>query len=191
MCKLVSKFEILLAAIVLIGTFTAEPVIAKEEVRYTKFNIHTQTKDGILHKASYANYTNPGTGHVVIPAGSEILVTDKSRKSFTFTFDNGNKKGIYEFHQPRMGMSLDEYLDKISSVEPTSLSGLSELDRKGISEGKAIVGMTRYGVMVALGYPATHRTPSLDASTWVYWTNRFGTIAVEFDDDGKVARILD
>lgn len=173
----------------LFGILTSQPVLAKDQIRFTKVNIHTQSKDGKTHKASYANYTNPGAGHVIISAGSEITISKKGRKGFTFTFENGNKKGLFEFHQPRMGMSLDEYLDWISSVEPTSLAGLSELDRKGVAKGKAMVGMTRDGVMAALGYPATHRTPSLDAQTWIYWTNRFGTIAVNFGADGKVASV--
>ena len=70
----------------------AQPVFAKDEVRYTlKYNVHTQSKNGKTYKPSYANYTNPGQGHVIIPAGSEILIVDKSRKSFTFKVDNVSK----------------------------------------------------------------------------------------------------
>lgn len=167
-----------------------QPAFAGGEVRYTKYNIHSQTKDGKKHKASYANYTRPGAGHVIIPAGSEITVTKKKRKAFYFTFDGG-KKVVFEFHQPRMGMKVSEYVDIITSPEPTSLKGLSKLDRKGVAEGNALVGMTRNGVMAALGYPATHRTPALDSTTWVYWTNRFGTVAIDFGSDGKVVSVTD
>lgn len=173
-------------ALVVLMAFSAQTALAKGEVRFTKYNIHTQTKDSRTYKASYANYTNPGVGHLIIPAGSEILLTKTKRKSFTFTFDNGSKKGVFEYHQPRMGMSVQEYLDKITSSAPISLSGLSKLDKKGVAAGKALVGMSRDGVMAALGYPATHRTPSLDVSTWVYWSNRFKTVAVQFNDSGKV-----
>jgi len=166
-----------------------QPVFAADEVRYTKVNIHTQSKNAGTARASYANYTDPGAGHVIVPAGTKIVVTDKSRKSFTFTYEDGKNEVLFEFHQPRMGMSLDEYLDKITSAEPVSLSGLSELDRKGVAEGKAKLGMSRDGVMTALGYPATHKTPSLEAKTWIYWTNRFRSIAVEFDDKGKVKTV--
>lgn len=86
-------------------------------------------------------------------------------------------------------MSVDEYIDLITSTEPTSLKGLSKLDKKGVAEGKAIKGMTRKGVMAALGYPATHRTPSPDSDTWVYWTNRYGTVAIEFGSGDTVVNI--
>ncbi len=96
----------------------------------------------------------------------------------------------FEFHETRMGMKTQEYLDKITSPRPVSYARLSNLDRKGIAEGKAFVGMSREGVMAALGYPAVHRTPSLDSPTYIYWTNRFGTMAVNFDAKGKVASII-
>jgi len=163
--------------------------MAKEEVRYTKFNIHTQSKDGKKYKASYANYTDPGEGHVVIAAGTKILITKKSRKGFTFTCDNPTKKVDYEFHNKRMDMSLDEYLEKITSVEPVSFGGLSTIDKKGVADGQARKGMSRKGVMTALGYPAAHRTPSIDSDSWTYWTNRFKTIVVEFDAKGLVAEV--
>jgi len=171
--------------------WVAQPVFAKDEVRYTKYNVHTQSKNGKTYKASYANYTNPGQGHVIIPAGSEILIVDKSRKSFTFKFDNDSKKVVYEFHKSRMGMSLDEYIDKVTSTQPVSFDNLSGQDKKGVADGKAYQGMTREGVMVALGYPATHRTPTLEATTWIYWTNRFGTFAVDFGPDGLVSVMRD
>ena len=31
--------------------------------------------------------------------------------------------------------------------------------------------------------------PSLEGDTWIYWRNRFKTMAVEFDNDGKVKNI--
>ena len=182
------KYLFILGLLLMCALFAA-PAFAADEIRYNNYNIHVQSKDGVKGNASYANYTNPGEGHVVIPPGTELTITDKSRKSFTFTYDTGQKTVKYEFHQPRMAMSLDEYLDKITSKQPPSLDGLSKLDRQGVAAGRALVGMSREGVMTALGYPATHKTPTLEASTWVFWKNRFGTLAVDFDDAGKVKEV--
>jgi hypothetical protein len=185
------KFSLMVSFFILLSVLISQPASAQEAARYTRFNIHTQSKDGKTFKASYANYTDPGEGHVIIPAGTLIQLVDKSRKTFTFTCDSGAKEVIFEFHKPRMGMSLDDYLDKITTLEPVSLDHLSTLDKKGVTDGKAYQGMTREGVMTALGYPASHRTPSLDAASWVYWTNRFGTIAVDFDASGTVSGVRD
>ncbi|MBP1750829.1 MAG: hypothetical protein H6Q52_3368, partial [Deltaproteobacteria bacterium] len=83
----------------------------------------------------------------------------------------------------------DQYIDLITSSTPVSLGGLSEIDRKGISEGKVYSGMSKEGVRIAFGYPAPHKTPSLGSDTWIYWTNRFKTIAVHFDKQGKVESV--
>ena len=76
-----------------------------------------------------------------------------------------------------------------ASPTPISLNGLSQIDLQGIQEGKAHIGMTKEGIRIALGYPARHRTPSLEENTWIYWLNRFRTTAVDFDDTGKVITI--
>ena len=86
-------------------------------------------------------------------------------------------------------MTQEQYLAIITSPTPVQLDAFSELDRKGISEGRAYVGMSKSGVMAALGYPAAHRTPSPDGNTWVYWKNRFKTFVVQFDDRGLVMGI--
>lgn len=156
---------------------------------YTKYNIHAQSKDGYNLKASYANFTAPGAGHVIIPAGTEINVTKHGWRGFVFTYDGGNKKVTFEFQKKRMGMSMDEYIAKITSPEPVKYNKLSKKDKKGIADGKAYKGMTKKGVMIALGYPAAHRTPSPDSNSWTYWTNRYRTLVVEFNDKGKVVEV--
>ena len=167
----------------------AQSALAQDEPRFTKYNIHTQGKDATNFKASYANFTDPGAGHVIIPAGTKIQMVKQGWRGFVFTYDNGSKKVTFEFHKKRMGMSMDEYIELITSSEPVSYPGLSKQDKKGIAAGNAYKGMTRKGVMIALGYPAAHKTPSLDSSTWIYWGNRFRTVGVDFNDQGKVSNV--
>lgn len=160
---------------------------------YTRYNIHVQEQarrnGDLVYRASYANYTDPGSGHIIIPAGSKIEITKTNRKEFNFRVPEKDIEVAFEYHEPRMGMSVGEYIKKITSEAPVSTADLSKTDRQGIAEGKALVGMSREGVMTALGYPAAHRTPSLDASTYVYWTNRFKTVGVDFDANGKVKNV--
>ena len=102
-----------------------------------------------------------------------------------------NKKADYEYNARGMdGMSMEEYGNKIlTSTAPVSLRNLSDIDRKGITDGKAYVGMSKDGVRNALGYPAVNRTPSLKSNTWVYGKNRWTSTAITFDDKGKVMGI--
>ena len=49
--------------------------------------------------------------------------------------------------------------------------------------------MTKAQVLMAIGYPPAHETPSLDSPQWTYWRNRWDRFQVFFDGD-KVARVL-
>ncbi len=157
---------------------------------YLKVNIHYQD-NGKDSKASYANYTNPGAGHMILSVNTPVKIKKWRRKGFIIIDEDTNREIFFEYSEGRMQMSQEEYLDKITSASKTDLGRLSDKDRKGIKEGAAGAGMTKDGVMIALGYPATHKTPSPDSNTWIYWTNRFGTIAVTFDDNGIVSGIKD
>ena len=88
-------------------------------------------------------------------------------------------------------MDFNQYIKKIASPKPVDLKGLTALDKKGVEEGRALVGMTKRGVMTALGYPAAHRTPSLESNLWTYWKDRYRTFRVQFGKNGKVVEIVD
>jgi len=45
------------------------------------------------------------------------------------------------------------------------------------------------GVRIALGYPAKHKTPSLDENTWTYWIDRFRMTAVVFGKNKRAVQI--
>ena len=79
---------------------------------------------------------------------------------------------------------------RMFSATPTDLSPFSESERRHILAGTVDVGMSKDAVILALGHPPKHKTPSLDANQWRYWQNRFNTFVVEFDG-GKVSQIVD
>lgn len=156
---------------------------------FLKVNIHYQD-NGKDCKASYANYTNPGQGHKILSVNTPVQIK-KWKKGFIIVDTKANTDILFEYNEPRMQMSVEEYLNKITSASEIDLDKLSDADRKGVKDGLASVGMTKDGVMMALGYPATHKTPSPDSNRWIYWTNRFGTIAISFDGNGIVTEIID
>lgn len=155
--------------------------------KYLRNNIHSQLHQDEL-KASYANWTDPGSGHVIIPVNTPVAVRTVRRDLVIVTLDT-NKSIYFEFDESRMGMTNAQYVDLITSPQPTSLDSLSALDRKGISEGIAQPGMTKEGVRTALGYPARHGTPSLQSNTWKYWKNRWKSFSIEFDSSGIVKKV--
>jgi hypothetical protein len=154
---------------------------------YLQNNIHVQEKEG-RYKGSYANWTEPASGHIFIPVNSVVDV-EYGRKSFYITEISTGRKLVMEYNEGKMQMGLDQYLKYIVSPSPVGLETLSEVDRKGIASGRPYTGMSKNGVRIALGYPARHRTQSLDSNAWVYWRGRFGTLTIYFDNTGKVEGI--
>ena len=152
---------------------------------YSRYNLHYVAEKGV-NKGSYANWTN-WPGHTFVPYNTKIQVRALSGKRIEFVTNN-EVVIIWEFDPVRMEMSGSEYIKLITSPTPVSSEGLSEVDRKGIEAGKALPGMSKQGVMIALGYPAKHKTPSLENNRWTYWGGRNNSYAVEFDANGKVAK---
>ncbi len=154
---------------------------------YSKYNVHYYAK-GSTNIASYANYTDC-PGHAFLPYNTKFKVSSWG-KGFKLTAMDKGTVISFEYKSSNMGgMSAKDYITLITSPTPVSYAGLSFVDQEGIQAGQAKVGMTKQGVMIALGYPAKHKTASTDLNTWVYWKNRVATLAVTFGEDGKVASI--
>jgi len=154
---------------------------------YLHTNIHGYTR-GTEYFASYANYVQPDTGHFFVPVNTVVSI-GKWRGGFTMTRQDNGQLVYFEYRSGNMGgMSVKEYLDLITGPQPISLKGLSATDLKGIKEGRVLKGMTKKGVEIAWGYPAKHRTPSLEDNVWTYWRNRWVTKAVTFSN-GKVTSV--
>ncbi len=158
---------------------------------YLQYNVHVQDLGrGARHsyRASYLNNIDPGKGHLILPVNTEVLFL-RWRGGFAFRMVGERDNILYTFDRRRVGLSAREYQKIIAGPKPRNLDGFSPIDMKGIQEGKAYLGMTKEGVMVALGYPSPHKTKAPDADTFVYWKDGRQTLTVEFNADGKVANI--
>jgi len=172
---------------------------------YTKYNIHLQlevSKNGEKsYNASYSGWVDPGRDHEILPPNTKVISEPVSGgfigkfkpKGFRLVVVDPAASGLradkinFDFNAKNMAMTQEEYLRIITSPTPVSLSGLSDQDLKGVKSGKVVAGMTKRGVMTAFGYPAAHRTPNPEEnSVWVYWADRFKTIAINFDAKGRV-----
>jgi len=181
-----SSLRCLLAAL-LLGLFWTAAAQAGGVV-YNKYNIHIFSNNRDI-KASYANWTDPGHGHGIIAPNTPMKIEDWHRGFIIHTQTQPKKKVYFLYDEGRMNMSVADYLKAITAPSPVSLEGLTPKDLEGVSAGRAMVGMTKDGVLTAMGYPARHRTPSLQDREWTYWKNRFTTLVVVFDDAGVVTAI--
>ncbi len=126
-----------------------------------------------------------------IPVCSDITVKKINKKAMVFTYDDKEYKFAWEKHTKGAGVSLQEAAQAFfgPKCDQAKIKSLSKIDQEGIANGRAQVGMTRQGVLYAMGRPPFHANPNLDSSEWMYWRNRFGKTAVQFDESGKVTNI--
>jgi len=153
---------------------------AEAEVHYLRYNFHYTTERNKV-EGSVANYTSL-PGHKILPYGSLVRVEPRGKTFNLIDEESGQKINVLAASRYLAGISLPEYFDLILSKTPVSYTDISEIDRKGISDGKPYAGMSKQGVMIALGYPCPHQTPSPDADEWYYWKNRFRSYAVNFEN---------
>lgn len=170
----------MLALALMAGCSSLPPEVVKEyqaRTLYTCCNIHYE-HGGI----SDANYYVGRT----LPIGTRVTVESAGYKSVTF-----NAEGVRLTLRHEYGTreeSMQEYLNKVLVAEDPKprMESYSPPVQNAIATSRVEPGMTREQVLMSLGYPSTHRTPSTSDSEWWYWYNRWVTYKVQFDKQGRV-----
>lgn len=149
----------------------------------TLTNLHPDERRARLFAV---NYQQEG----LIPLCSEVALLDRDGERLVFSVAATGKQYEYYHHEKAAAEPFPDHLARYfgTSCRHDEIARLPAIDRQGIEQGKALVGMSKRGVVLALGYPPPHVTPSLDADRWVYWTNRMNRVAVIFQD-GRVSGI--
>jgi hypothetical protein len=155
------------------------PAHGLPENAVTLVNLHPDEERRQLYSV---NYQQLG----LIPRCTPVHIDSTSDKGIAFTVTSTGRSYDYAFHDT-MVEGPDKHLARYFGAACPELSGLNPLDMKGIEQGIASVGMTKNGVILALGYPPEHATPSPDGDQWVYWKNRWDRFVVRFDNGIVVA----
>jgi hypothetical protein len=152
---------------------------------YTLVNLHPDNQRSRLYAV---NFQQAG----LIPVCSEVEYLGMGRKSFRFRVISTNREYEYINHKAA-AEPFPDHLRRFFglSCSRDELDTLSELDRQGIRGGRAIVGMSRRGVILAMGHPPRHVNPDPNAPTLMYWKNRFNRIQIQFGSNGDVTGIRD
>ncbi|MEM9861396.1 MAG: hypothetical protein AAF938_07260, partial [Myxococcota bacterium] len=78
--------------------------------------------------------------------------------------------------------TIDQHVARYFGTGCPDLNQLTPEDLSGVQTGQVYQGMTKQGVVLALGYPPEHRTPTLHQDVWRYWQTRMGTFEVYFSN---------
>lgn len=167
-------------------TLTSSIALAFEagETYVLKTNLHPDANKRVLYTM---NYNLPS----LMPMCAEIEVVKKSKKKMMFTWKGVEYTMVYDKHTKKAGVSFDDALSDSfgESCDSEKVKSMSEVDQKGIRKGLPYVGMSRQGIIYAMGRPPRHANPDLDAYTYMYWINRFKRKAIDFDDKGIVEEV--
>lgn len=158
--------------------------LLEAEKVYTSVVLHPDNVKALLYSV---NYQLPA----IMPRCSEVEITDLSKKKMRFRLVETGREYTFAYHKRSTPMPFSEYLSDffVSKCSDAKVKKLSKKDQEGVGLGRALVGMTKEGVLLAMGRPPHHVTPSLDQLEWMYWRNKFARTAVTFDSKGVVTGV--
>jgi len=152
---------------------------------YTKTNIWYEHPDNILS-------TNYHRG-VILPVGTKVGIHSINNRRIRFTPDGSGQMFTIINDKQTNTISIDELFKRYFSTETVGIGigdyyQATEADRENIKRGIITLGMSKKAVLMAYGYPPTHKTPLLTSDIWRYWYARLHKVNVYFKDD-KVFKI--
>ena len=93
-------------------------------------------------------------GTTVLPACSEVHITDISRGEIRFTsYGNEYRYILHRSTDLPVGDHFERYFGQTCPLEQ-----LSEIDQQGMEVGQPLIGMSREGMLRAVAHPPEHRT---------------------------------
>lgn len=144
---------------------------------YTAVNLHPDVARHTLYSTNFQTES-------LIPRCTPVEISAISSRKMVFRIPGDPRPYQYIFNQRHMRESMEDHLNMIlsPSCDPHLPSSLGPIDAQGVSMGTVLPGMTRRGVILALGYPPSH-VNDLNAPSWRYWRGRHATFTVHFNGD--------
>jgi hypothetical protein len=159
--------------------------LKKGDKLQTIANLHPDMQRHVLYTL---NYQLPG----LIPVCSEVTVVKVGKKAATFEYNGQEFELAYDGFTKGAGVSFRQAVESLyfgKACDKARMQKLGKIDQDGIKSGQPKVGMTRDGVLFAMGRPPFHANPDLASNSWRYWRNRFSQMVVNFGEDGRVESI--
>jgi len=126
----------------------------------------------------------------VIPYCTEFTIDDIGSKRIDLIFEGEDWYFYWDKYTRKAGQSLEEnfkqFFSKSCESVKKKIKTLSAIDQEGIKKGDALIGMSKEGVLIAMGRPPIHVNKNLDAKIWLYWRNKWVKDSITFDDKGIV-----
>ena len=165
--------------------FSSASFAADGETYYTRMNIWYEKPEKIMSTNYHKGLILPvGTAVEILKKGKKIKFRDKAtgvefRIILVSDYTNLTKQQFF-----------DRYFSKDSILNSSEYRSFSAQEKENIKNGTIEKGMSKAAVLVAYGYPPSHRTPSTESNVWKFWTSRLLTDDIHFEND-RISRIVD
>lgn len=164
------------------GGGSASGLDGGDGIYYTAVNIW-------WYKAKRIYSTNYHTGER-IRVGTQVRVTGISNKAIDFqTMDGKEYRIVYAERHTRQTMQelFKQYFSKTNEMGPGGkFQRFTAREQEAIKAGIVERGMSKPAVLMAYGYPPSHRTASLDSDIWIYFTGLYAEHKVHFENGRTV-----
>ena len=159
--------------------------IEKGKTYQTLVNLHTDPNKKLAYTMNYQL-----TGGL-IPVCSDIKIKKVKKKYIQFDYKGVEYLYKWDGHTRKAGKSTQDVAALFfgEKCDEKKIKSLSKTDQDGIRKGEPLLGMTRQGVLFAMGRPPFHVNADLEASSWMYWINRFNRVQIHFNEKGIVEEI--
>lgn len=115
----------------------------------------------------------------ILPMCTPVQVERAGGRRVTFTA-NGQRY-TYTLHRTSTA-NLTVHFNRTFGAGCPDVASFSPVDQQGIRMAQPLVGMSKAGVIAAVGYPPEHRTATLEQPLWTYWGVE-GGVTVTFAGD--------
>lgn len=146
-------------------------------------NIHVEPKTNRIYSTNYQSNS-------FVPVCTEFKITSISTTQITLI----NQKTKYAYlldektRQSKQSLRQKFEMNFAPQCNSRKLVLLNDTDKEGVKKGKPLIGMSKEGVIFAMGYPPEHATMH-DTNFWLYWRSGTAQSALAFSKEGKVYNI--
>lgn len=131
---------------------------------YSRASLWSQ--DGLINSVNYKRGQ-------IIPVGTLVQVLDITSEYIKFIILGKEDEYILEIDPRMSSLSTEQlfrrYFDLISPEKSGIFKVFNEKEIKAIMEGRVEKGMSKAALIMAYGYPPSHKTNVDKDNTWTYW----------------------
>ncbi|MDL1964971.1 MAG: hypothetical protein LWW98_11745 [Deltaproteobacteria bacterium] len=149
-------------------------------IYYTGVNIWYEKPN----KISSINY-HKGTK---LPIGTKVKIVGFGNRKIQFIQVDTSQTFTIVHHKKYTRIKLKELFDRYFSEKRALAEGgcfhdVTKNEKENIKNGSIAFYMSKAAVVMAYGYPPSHKTPLLSNNVWYYWHSRFQEVIVHFKDN--------